>query len=75
MTLLKFSILDVLFQDMLTGLLRTAETLKIKGLAEVSGEQSAAAAAAAAAVAVAQQQYNPIAPGFRIAGVSCPSRH
>ena len=27
---------------MLSGLLKTAETLKVKGLAEVSGEQSAA---------------------------------
>lgn len=44
-------------QDMLSGLLKTAETLKVKGLAEVSGDQPAA------------QTTNPIPPILRL-GVS-----
>ncbi|XP_071550231.1 uncharacterized protein [Panulirus ornatus] len=41
-------------QDMLSGLLKTAETLKVKGLAEVSGDQPAA------------QVANPIPPILRL---------
>lgn len=44
---------------MLSGLLKTAETLKVKGLAEVSGDQPAA------------QVANPIPPILRL-GVSFP---
>lgn len=45
-------------QDMLSGLLKTAETLKVKGLAEVSGDQPVA------------QTANPVPPILRL-GVSC----
>ncbi|XP_069172688.1 uncharacterized protein [Procambarus clarkii] len=46
-------------QDMLSGLLKTAETLKVKGLAEVSGDQPAA------------QVANPIPPILRL-GATLP---
>ncbi|XP_050734582.1 ataxin-2 homolog isoform X3 [Eriocheir sinensis] len=46
-------------QDMLSGLLKTAETLKVKGLAEVSGDQPAA------------QTTNPIPPILRL-GATLP---
>ncbi|XP_037788158.1 protein tramtrack, beta isoform-like [Penaeus monodon] len=44
-------------QDMLSGLLKTAETLKVKGLAEVSGDQPA-------------QVANPMPPILRLAASS-----
>ncbi|XP_042210919.1 uncharacterized protein LOC121858514 isoform X2 [Homarus americanus] len=47
-------------QDMLSGLLKTAETLKVKGLAEVSGDQP-----------VAAQVANPIPPILRL-GATLP---
>lgn len=46
---------------MLSGLLKTAETLKVKGLAEVSGESQQTA-----------QVANPIPPILRLGAVSIP---
>ncbi|KAK4296459.1 hypothetical protein Pmani_031040 [Petrolisthes manimaculis] len=48
-------------QDMLSGLLKTAETLKVKGLAEVSGDSQHTA-----------QVANPIPPILRLGAVSIP---